>query len=255
MIRSRHYIVVGVVAYLAFLLLSVPAAPVIGLFKDRLPVTITNISGTLWSGKASIVITNKLILNNAQWSFLPSRMLLAKIAFDVDADLNNNPLQSRISAGMNGNLSIDDLSTQLSAVDIASMLVLPLGELSGEFLLKIKHATFQPGSVPTVDGAISWNGAAVTIAETASLGNVSILVSESDASPLTAYITNKGGQLALNGNLTTDETGLYTLRLSMKPNASASDNLINSLGLFAKKQRSGEFILVNNGNLQQLGLM
>ena len=255
MIRSRHYIVVGVVAYFAFLLLTVPAAPVIGLFKDRLPVTITNISGTLWSGKASIVITNKLILNNAQWSFLPSRLLLAKVALDVDADLNNNPLRTRISAGMNGNLTIDDLATKLNAVDIASILVLPLGELSGEFLLKIKQATFQPGSVPIVDGTVSWNGAAVTIAETASLGNVSILVNESDGSPLTAYITNKGGQLALSGNLTTDETGLYTLRLSMKPNATASDNLVNSLGMFAKKQRNGEFLLVNNGNLQQLGLM
>jgi hypothetical protein len=81
------------------------------------------------------------------------------------------------------------------------------------------------------------------------------LINESDDSPLTAKISNKGGQLSLNGDLTTDEAGQYSLKLAMKPNASASSNLINSLGMFAKKQRNGEFILNNTGNLKQLGLM
>jgi len=109
--------------------------------------------------------------------------------------------------------------------------------------------------VPRIDGTVNWLRAAVTVAETADLGNVSILINQNDDSPLTASISNKGGQLLLNGNLTTDEMGEYALKLTMKPNASASGNLVNTLAMFAKKQPNGAFIIVNNGNLKQLGLM
>ena len=253
--RSRHYFLIGVAAYLIFLVATIPAAPIIGLFRDRLPVTVNNISGSLWNGRASIIITNKLILNDANWSFLPMHLLLASVAIDVDADLNDRPLTTRLSAGTSGKLAVKDLETRLGAAELASVLVLPLGELSGEFQFRINTAHFQPGSVPRIDGTIDWYRAALTIAETAELGNVTIVVNENETSPLTATISNKGGQLSLEGGLRTDETGRYTLRLTMMPRASATTNLVNSLAMFGKKQRNGAFLVVNNGNLKQLGLM
>jgi len=255
MMRGRYYILVGVIAYLVFLVSTLPAAPVLGMFKDRMPVIINNVSGSLWNGHAGTVVTGKLTLDNVDWSFLPLHLLLAKAAIHVNAEFNNNPLSSRLSTGFSGNVAVDELSVKLDASDVASLVVLPLGELTGDFFLRINSATFQPGSVPRIDGTLNWNKAAITVAETADLGNVSILINEDDDSPLTAAISNKGGDLSLSGNLTTDETGLYSLELAMKPNASASDNLINSLGMVAKKQRNGEFILNNSGNLKQLGLM
>lgn len=253
--RSRSYFLIGIAAYLVFLVTTLPAAPVIGLVRDRLPVTVNNISGSLWDGQASIIITNKLILNNANWSFLPAHLLLAKIAIDVDADLNNRPLTTRLSAGTSGKLAVKDLETSLGAAELASVLVLPLGELSGEFQFQINNAHFQPGTVPRINGAIDWYQAAVTIAETADLGNVTIVVNENETSPLTARISNKGGQLSLEGGLSTDETGQYSLKLTMMPKASATTNLVNSLAMIGKKQRNGSFMVVNNGNLKQLGLM
>jgi general secretion pathway protein N len=255
MMRGRHYILVGVIAYVVFLIATLPAAPVLGMLRDHMPVTINNVSGSLWNGRAGSVITGKLSLDNVEWSFLPLHLLLAKAAIDVEAKFNGNPLESRLSTGLGGNLAVDDLNVKLGASDVASLVVLPLGELSGDFFLRINSAIFQPGSVPRIDGTLNWNKAAITVAETADLGNVSILLNEDDDSPLTASISNKGGQLTLSGNLTTDDTGQYSLKLSMKPNASASDNLISSLGMVAKKQRNGEFILNNTGNLKQLGLM
>jgi len=108
--RARHYILVGIIAYCVFLITSMPAAPVIGMFKDRIPVTVTNVSGSLWSGQANIIITNKLILNNVQWTFLPLRLLLAQAAVNVNAVFNNNPMSSRLSVGLSGNLAFDELN-------------------------------------------------------------------------------------------------------------------------------------------------
>ena len=254
--RKRHYIFTGIIAYFAFLITTIPAAPVIGLFEDRVPVTISNVSGTLWNGKAGVITTNRnLTLKNFEWSFLPWRLLLVKLAIDVNAEYNKRPITTRLSTGISGQLAIDDLNTKLDASEISSLISLPIGELSGEFNLYINSAIIEQGSVPRIDGTLNWNQAAVTIAETAELGNVAVLVNESDDSPLVARITNKGGDLLLNGNFITTTQGEYSLQLTMKPNATASTNLISSLAMFAKKQRNGEFLLNNKGNLKQLGLM
>ncbi len=254
--RSRHYIITGIVAYFVFLIATVPAAPVIGLYKDHIPVTISNVSGTLWSGRAGAVSTNNnLTLKNVEWSFLPWRLLLASITISVNAEFKNNPIQTRLSTGLSGNLSVDDLDMKLDAADMASLVSLPLGELSGMLQLRIDNAYIEQGLVPRVNGTLTWNQASVTIAESADLGNVSVLINENDESPLSASISNKGGHLALKGSFTTSAQGDYSLQLSMKPNATASSNLSSSIAMFARKQGNGEFILNNKGNLKQLGLM
>ena len=254
--RYRYYIITGIMAYCIFLIATVPAAPVLSMLDDRVPVTFTNITGTLWSGRAGTVYTRRNIrLNNIEWSFQPLRLLLAKASVKVDAEFNNKPFNSRLSTGLNGKLIVDNLTMKLGATDIASLISLPLGELSGEFMLNIDHAVFDPGSIPRIDGKLNWNQATITVAETADLGSVSILINGTSESPLAATITNAGGHLSLNGKLTTNDQGMYSLQLTMKPNSTASENLVSSLAMFAKKQRNGEFILNNNGNLKTLGVM
>jgi len=254
--RTRHYILTGIIAYFIFLIATVPAAPVLRMFEDSLPVIINNVSGTLWHGQSSAVETDQdITLKNVQWSFLPWHLLLANAVIDVNAELNGNPMNTRLSTGINGNLAVNDLNMKLDAVDIEPLIALPIGELSGEFHLRINSAYIKQGEVPRIDGTINWRQATITVAETADLGNVSILVNEDDQSPLTARISNKGGHVSLNGNLTTTAQGDYSLQLSMKPNASASSNLSSSLAMFARKQRNGEFLLNNKGSLKQLGLM
>ena len=254
--RTRYYILTGVVAYFAFLITTIPAAPVVAMLKDRIPITVNHVSGTLWTGHAGSVDTGRnLTLKNVHWSFLPWHLLLATAAIDVDAQLNNNPVNTRLSAGIGGSLAVNGLEMKLDASDVAPLIALPIGELSGEFHVRINSASIKQGQVPRVDGTVNWNRAAVTVAETAEFGNVSILVNEDDTSPLTARISNQGGDLKLNGSFTATEQGDYSLQVTMKPNATASDNLINSLAMFSRKQRNGEFVLNNKGRLQQLGLM
>lgn len=253
--RTRQYIIIGIAAYFVFLLTSIPAAPVIGIFKDSLPVSISNISGTLWHGNAGTINTRQNVkLDDVEWSFIPWRLLLARLAFDVNAEFDNSPLTTRVSTGIGKTVVINNLDMKLPASKTASLISLPLGELSGDIHLRIDTARFTQGSVPRVAGTVDWVRAAVTIAETAELGNISMVVSENEESPIMASISNKGGQLALSGNFTTTDQGDYSLKLNMKPNDTAG-NLASSLAMFARKQRNGEFVLNNKGNLKQLGLM
>ena len=253
--RKRTYILTGIIAYLVFLVTTLPASPVVNLVKKDIPARIGSVSGTLWQGYASSIQSNNGIrLDNIYWTFLPSRLLLGKAAVSIDADLLNNTLSTEVAANITGKLSTKDLNLNLTAEDVASLVSLPIGELSGDFNIMINHASWSKGSVPVVDGSITWNEATLTIAETVDLGKVSVLLHEEATSPLSAKLNNTDGDLHLDGNVTTTETGAYELLLKMKPAANASSNIANSLAMFARRKPDGSYEFTNKGNLQQLGL-
>ena len=253
--RTRTYILTGIIAYLVFLIATIPAAPVIGLVKKNLPATIGHVYGTLWQGYASTLqAPNGIRLDNIHWTFLPSRLLLGKAAVNIDAELLNNAISTEVAAGITGKLTAKDLQLNLAAEEVASLINLPIGELTGDFNIMINHASWSKGTVPIVDGRIDWKDATLTIAEMVDLGRVSVLISEEDTSPLSATLNNSDGDLRLNGNITTTATGDYDLQLSMKPLASASTNVANSLAMFARRQPDASYKFTNKGNLQQLGL-
>ena len=254
--RFRSYILAGVTAYLIFIITGIPASLVINTFGEQLPVQLSNISGTLWNGQAGKIDNRKgLALAEARWSIAPLHLLLGRLTFDVNAEFKNAPVSPRISANVLGKYTVQNLELTLDAPDMASMIALPVGELSGNFNIQVNRAHWSKGSVPVINGVIKWNGAAITVTETADLGNVSLILSEADGIPFAARINNSGGDLSLQGQLSTTEKGDYSLELTMKPNASASNNLVNSMSMFAKKQANGSYLFNNNGNLQQLGLM
>ncbi len=252
----RSYFLVGAIAYLIFIITSIPAALVISAFNEHLPVQINNVSGTFWNGQAGKIDSRKgIALAEVKWTVLPWRLLIGSFTIDVYAEHNNTPINSRVSANALGKYTVQNLELNFGASEIASIIALPFGELLGNFNIHVSHASWSKSTVPVINGVIKWNDAAIAVDETADLGDVSMILSEADDMPFAARISNSGGDLSLQGLLSTTEDGTYSLELTMKPTASASNGLVNAMSMFAIKQANGSYIFNNKGNLQQLGLM
>jgi len=121
--------------------------------------------------------------------------------------------------------------------------------------VNIEHAQWRQGELPSASGEIKWRDAAVTIADTASLGNVSMVLGESEQQQLIASISNQGGDIAIEGTIELIPEADYSLNITLTPTASANNNIKQSLGMFAKRQANGEYQLKKSGSLNQLGLM
>jgi len=254
--KSRHYVLVGVLAYFILLIYTVPAAPLYRMIEDVLPgIRINAISGSLWNGKSAEVQTSQLTLQQVSWSFNGWRLLLAEAAFDIEARFESEPVTAEIGVGVGGKIHVHRLDTTLNAATLAKLAALPLGELTGDVSVAINSASWSKGSVPEISGVIDWKKATITVAETAQLGDVNIKLYEADESPLSADIGNSNGQLLISGNLSTQTDGKYTLRLQLKPGPGASSNLASSLAMIAKRQADGTYVINNNGTLSQFGLM
>ena len=254
--KKRVYIFVAVASYLILLIATIPASLITNAVNDRSVVTIQGISGSLWNGKAYIIVINDNIeLKNTKWSFSLWKTLIGKIAIDINSQYLDNDISAEIGTSFLGRYFINNLKAKISAQEAAQLANIPLVQLSGLISFNIDHAQWKQGELPLATGVINWNNAEVTVADTASLGNVSITLSESEQQLLNADIKNQGGDIKVNGTAELVPEANYAVNIRLLPTASASDNIKQSLGLFAKKQSNGEYLLNYSGPLNQMGLI
>lgn len=253
--KKKYYISIAIVAYLLFLVATIPASPVTNLISDNSPVNIKGVSGTLWQGKAYMVSINNNQLLNTEWSFFTWKLLLGRLAIDVNTEYQGSKISTELGSSFLGRFFINDLTATLPANEVAKLANIPLAQLSGSISFNIEHAQWKQGELPEASGEINWKEASVTVADTVSLGQVSILLNETQQNLLNADINNKGGDIIISGNAELVPEANYAINLKLTPTATASNNIKQSLSLFATKQANGEFLLKNTGSLNQIGLM
>ncbi len=254
--KKKYYIFTAIASYFLLLIATIPAKPVAELINDNTSITIQGISGTLWSGKAyTASINNKTQLKHIEWSFNLWKLLLGQIASDIKTQYLGNSINAELGLSFLGRYFVNNLSATISAKDVAELANIPLAQLSGLISLSIDHAQWKQGELPMASGQLNWKDAAITVSETASLGNVLITLDESEDHLLNADIKNQGGDIKITGNAKLVPEADYVVNLNLSPTASASSSIKQSLGLFAKKQPNGDYLFKESGSLSQIGLM
>jgi len=253
--KKKYYILTAIVSYFIFLIATIPARPVIDLFKSDM-ILMTGVSGTLWNGKAHVInIDNTAQLNNTKWSFSGWKILTGNIAIDIDTQYSNRNITTELGSSFLGRLFISNLNAEITADDVAKLANIPIAQLSGLITLDIEHAQWKQGELPLATGVINWRDATVTVTESASLGNVSITLSESEEQLLIADIKNQGGDIKISGSAKLVPEEDYAVNITLSPTATANNNIKQSLGLFSEKQNNGTYLINNTGSLNQIGLL
>ena len=254
--KKKHYILTAVISYFVLLIATIPAKPVTEYINNNSNIIIEGVSGSLWNGRAyAIVIDGQAELQHTRWSFKPWKLLTGKIAVLLDTNYLGNNISTEASLSLTGYLFLNNLNASLTAKQLTELANIPLVQLDGLFEVNIKSAQWKHGKLPLATGIINWTNAKVTVAESAHLGNISIILSESEQQTLSANISNKGGDINISGtaDLLPDES--YAVDLKFTPTASTKNSLKQSLGMFAKKQSNGDFLLKNTGSIKKIGLM
>ena len=173
----------------------------------------------------------------------------------IDTSFLDEAVSAEAGSSLLGRVFINDLRATLAASEVTRLANIPIAKLDGPIIIDIQHAQWKQGELPLASGSIKWNDASVTVTETASLGNVLILLSESDQKLLNAEIKNDGGDIGISGNAELIAEADYAADITLTPNASASKNVKQSLGMFAKRQPNGEYNIQKSGPLSSIGLM
>ncbi len=254
-ISCSKLVLIGTASYLLFLVAHAPASLLHHILPAKNGVRISGLHGALWSGRAASVQIQQYQLSNVQWSFNGWKLFTGKLAADIKAQFRGQPVSASIGFSAPGALMLDDARAQIDAATVGELAQIPIAQLGGRFQITLEHVELARGAPPVASGMIIWRQASVTVAETVSLGDVDIQLQNAGDPPLLAIISNHGGDIRLDGKASVKPDGDYQLHLNMKPSINSSDNVRNSLKMFARPQNDGSFQLDNNGNLKQLGLM
>ncbi len=249
--KKRNYAFVAIASYLTFLIATIPAKPITDLISESAPVNIQGVGGTLWNGKAYSIRIDNIQLTKTQWSFNPLDLFAGKVSVDLSTQFLNEAFNAEIGSSFFGRLFVNQLSAKIAAHEIARLAKIPLAQLDGMISIDIQSASWKQGELPIANGKIEWREAMITVAETASLGDVTVVLTESD-DQLNAEIKNQEGDIIISGNATLLSQSDYTVDITLQPTATASDNLQQSLGFFAQKQPNGEFLLKKSGSLNEI---
>jgi general secretion pathway protein N len=88
--RPAAYAGLGLAAYSAFLVATIPATWIGAQLQAALPgrIEVSDAQGTLWRGQARVSFApsrNRVSLDAVEWRFAPSRLFAGEIAFDARA--------------------------------------------------------------------------------------------------------------------------------------------------------------------------
>jgi general secretion pathway protein N len=248
--KKRQYLLIAVTAYILFLIVSVPAYLIEQPINNNTPVRIQAVSGSIWNGKARSISINNIVLENTRWDMNLWKIITGRISADIETELNQQTITAEVGSSFLGHVYVNDLDAMLPASEVTQYANIPLTQLDGTFRLAIEHADWNPGEIPMADGVIEWNQAAVTVADTAALGNVKIILSETD-DKLNAAVSNKGGDISITGTAQLTAEADYRVDLTLTPDRRAKPNIRQSLGMFANRGPGGSYLLSKSGSLKQ----
>ena len=176
--QSIKWILLGILAYLVFLIAKLPASLVLSMLSLPQNIGIGGVQGTIWNGSATTVVVNNIAVENVQWDTSFWRLFTGRFALDLKA--GNSRAAGKVS--FNGPISISlfdqsdirasNFTLYLPANMVIAQIPLPLPvDAEGRFKVQIVELDY-PGQCAQLNGKGQWLNARLNgLAEPLMLGN------------------------------------------------------------------------------------
>ncbi|MDB5986315.1 MAG: type secretion system protein [Nevskia sp.] len=233
MIKRRHLIIVGIVAFAWTLLMHAPAANLYGWFAPKnSPTQLVGIEGSLGEGRlAGITSGGRPLLQALHWRLQPLWLLLLRASFQVDTGA---PIALR------GRIGVTPLATHVATAHISGSLKALLGAagigyvpIDGIADGDIDQLTLKHGIPTSAQASLQLRGLNWTLAKPAlQLGDFRTDISN-DGDTIVAKIQSTAGPMDAQGLAHLNSDGSYDSDIRMKAKADADEmtqNLLHSIG-------------------------
>ena len=204
---SQHWRILAVFVFMTLLLSQVPARAISRVLPDD--VTLTGISGTIWSGRAArawvVIDQQPLMLGRVQWQLQPWRILWGA-PLSLSSVWGQQVLRAQLAYRPDGSIVLREAAFTVNTQLFKAFFPLYLGgALSGEFA----EITIHEGHVVNAEGVVRllrgvWTARSGNIP----LGDYQIDFSSADSAAVgtVGALKTITGSLELSGNLSSTLT-------------------------------------------------
>lgn len=232
-----RYLAAGVIAYLLFVVVTLPAGYVTPKLQAKVPgLALTGVTGTVFSGHAARAAWQDIDLGRLEWRFRPSALFRLRLeyAFEFAAAVNRGAGTAGIGPGL---AYANDLDLQLESPPLVNHFSpMPL-QTSGVFDLQLDELSHDGESVLAVTGTIAWENAAVTSPASLSLGNLGMDVAKQGDNIVASF--TRGGALGLSGDIALEPGRRYAIDLALQPGPDVPVDTISMIETIAQQRPDG----------------
>lgn len=235
--------VLGLAAYLFFVIASAPAAFVLNFLPDRSDYSVQGPSGTLWSGRIESVQAGPVRFGPLNWELKPARLLTGHADTQLRADIAGGEVTARIQARSNGNI-ITVTRAMAQDIDLGTLAPLfqpPADTASGEAMLRIESLSVRDGRPVSGTGQIRVFDLGVNVMGQHRLGTYAGDFS-GEAGQFTLTFADAGEQAPFDveGRLEYGvESGEYALEGRIRALPDASESLSGALSYLGEADEDG----------------
>ncbi len=251
-----HYLLLGLLAWLLFMVWRMPATTAYGIAAEGLAseigeVGLAGVHGTVWSGAAQQLQYRKRVVGAVDWRLSLWGLLLGRVGGDLRLVQGDAYLQSEARAPISGEeLALSELEGRLPLPTIQPFLpMIPL-PLDGVVSLKLQQLELSSeGRLQRAEGRIVWHQAGVTAPQPLAFGDLQLSLTTAEEGVIEGRISDSGGPMQLNATLTLQADGGYNLKGKVSARESAPKELRSSLALLGRADSQGNYPLNFKGKL------
>ncbi|HEB62902.1 MAG TPA: type II secretion system protein N [Gammaproteobacteria bacterium] len=245
------YILTGAIAFIIFLVLTIPANFIHAQIKETLPAKLYQVDGTLWSGRAETLIApNGFRVQAISWEFRPLSLLLGKISIDTKFITEGGYGNLTLNRGLFGGLNLSDIDIKMPITDLKPFLQTVPVDLKGVLDGQLEEIEFSDNmKVASASGRLTWNHAVIDALSELKIGDFTLALEPTDDGTKGVIKSKEGGPLEMNGILQLNVDGHYDFKGELKAKARAPRELKQALQFIGKADPTGKIPLKTSGTL------
>lgn len=251
--RWWHYLLLGVSAWLLFMVWRFPAPVAYSMFVETAgqKLQAAGVDGTLWHGEAAQLQYQQRAVGSLSWQLSPWGLLLGRLGGELALYQGDGYLQAQGKVPLGGDeVSLSTLQGRLPLEMIQPYLTMIPLPLDGVLSLKLKDLLVDAeGRLQQAEGRIVWHQAGVTAPQPLPFGDLQMNIQSSEAGGIEGVISDSGGPLQLSANFTLSAEGAYQLKGQVQAAESAPKELRSSLGMLGKANSQGAYPINFSGSL------
>lgn len=232
-----------IIAYVFFLIGTLPATLVLSYVSLPTNLTISQVEGTVWQGEAKRVSFNYIDVEDIRWNTSFMALLTGSAQVSIEFGRGKNSLHG---SGELGYSSAGAYAQDFTATANSDWLVkasnVPL-PVTTKGSVKLTLAELQQGQpwCEQLDGQLSWSNASID----SLLGNVEIDSAVAklscDNGAIVANIKQSSNQLKLSGIAKLENQGKYSLSAVLVPSNELPESIRSNLRYVGKENAKGEY--------------
>ena len=231
-----------------FLITNLPASVVISSVSLPKNISLSSVSGTIWSGKAGNLTLSGINLGSVKWNLHPLNLILAELSADISILNNTQYINTELKLSYSGKVELQE--TRFS-IDLTSLQPLTYGmpfSYSGKISGYFPVSYFYKNNYVGLNGKLSLSTIEMISPQQQYFGDFTVDFRAEKEGATSGKIKDSVGVINLNGQLMLKKDGEFNLsaKLAAREKGSSLEKMLDFLG---KKDASGRVNFNSNFKL------